>query len=69
MNQTTAVLDYLQNHGSITSLQAIEMFGATRLADIIFRLRGRGYEIKTIDCVGKTRFGDTCCFAKYILEK
>ena len=69
MNQTTAVLNHLLKHGSITSMQAFELFGATRLADIIFRLRGKGYNIKTIDCEGKTRFGTPCTYAKYVLEK
>lgn len=69
MNQTTAVLNHLQEHGSITSMEAIELYGATRLADIIFRLRNRGYFIKTIDCIGKTRFGDTCRYAKYAMVK
>ena len=69
MNQTTAVLNHLLKHGSITSMQAFELFGATRLADIIFRLRGKGYNIKTIECEGITRFGSPCRYAKYVLEK
>lgn len=69
MNQVTAVLDRLNTKGSITSIEAIELYGITRLASIIHRLRRRGYDIETIDCVGKTRFGDTCRYAKYVLEK
>ena len=69
MNQTIAVLNHLKEHDSITSMEAIENYGATRLADIIFRLRKRGYNIRTIDCVGKNRYGHTCNYAKYILEK
>ena len=67
MNQITAILEHLRVNGSITSLEAINMYGATRLADIIFKLRKRGFQIKTVNCVGKTRFGTTCNYAKYVL--
>lgn len=69
MNQTTAVLSRLEKKGSITSIEAIELFGATRLADIIFRLRGKGYNIKTVMCEGQTRYGDTCKYAKYVMRR
>ena len=69
MNQTTAVLNHLEKKGSITSLEAIKLYGATRLADIIFRLRGKGYDIKTHMCEGQTRYGDTCQYAKYVMRK
>ena len=68
MSQVTMVLSHLISKGSITSLEAINEYGATRLADIIFRLRKQGYDIKTITCTGKTRFGTVCNYAKYVLE-
>ena len=48
-NKTEKVLEHLQKYGYITSLEAIELYGATRLSDIIFRLRKRNYNISTID--------------------
>lgn len=63
--QRNEVLNYLKEHKTITSLEAIERFGATRLADIIYNFRKRGHLIETIDCAGKTRYGDTCVYAKY----
>ena len=48
MNQTEAVLAHLQKHKSITSWEAIQEYGATRLSDIIYRLRDRGYDIQNI---------------------
>lgn len=69
MNQITAVLNHLQEHGNITSLEAIDFYGATRLADIIFKLRKRGYDIETINCTGKTRFGTVCNYAKYVMKE
>ena len=67
-SQTEAVLVHLQKHGSITSMQAIEMFGATRLSSIIYILRHRGYRIITEPFQVKTRYGRKTRPAKYILQ-
>ena len=65
--QMTEVLKYMQTHKGITSIQAIEKFGATRLSDIIFRLRTEGYEIETDSITKKNRYGHTTTFARYTL--
>ena len=44
--QKSEVLKYMQTHKGITSIQAIEKFGATRLPDIIYRLQKDGYHFK-----------------------
>lgn len=44
MNKTQKVLNHLQTKGTITSLQAINLYNATRLSAIIFTLRKK-YEI------------------------
>lgn len=67
-NKTTKVLEYLKTFGTITSLEAIEKFGATRLSDIIFRLRKKGYNIITIDMPFTDRFGNHSTYGKYILS-
>ena len=67
--QTGAVLEHLRTKGSITSMEAFTLYGATRLAVIIFRLRKLGYDIETHDMVRKNRYGETCTFAKYVLNK
>jgi len=67
MNQLDAVRDYLERGRTITSMEAIQMFGATRLSDIIFRLRKRGYVINTINCECTNRFGHHTTYAKYML--
>lgn len=38
-NKTQKVLEHLQKHGSITSLEAIDLYGATRLSGIIYNLK------------------------------
>ena len=68
MNKTKAVLDWLKTHASISSMEAIQSFGATRLSAIIFNLRKRGYNIETVKCEGTDRFGNKMTFARYYLR-
>lgn len=66
---TKRVLDYLKTNKGITSMEAFEMFGATRLSSIIFNLRKYGYEIKSCCREGKNRYGETVRFVQYQLVK
>lgn len=68
MTQTQAVLDWLKTHASISSMEAIQSFGATRLSAIIFNLRKKGYNIETVTCEGTDRFGNKMQFARYYLR-
>lgn len=68
MTKTQAVLDWLKTHASISSMEAIQSFGATRLSAIIFDLRKRGYNIETVRCEGTDRFGNKMTFARYYLR-
>ena len=66
--QKSEILKYLKTHKKgITSIQAIEMFGATRLSDIIFRLRNEGWDIDTHMITKKNRYGHAVTFACYRL--
>lgn len=68
--KTGEVLRYLKENGSITSMEAIERFGATRLSAIIFNLRhNRGYDISTVPITSADRYGHQVTFAKYVLHK
>ena len=66
-NKTEKVLEHLHTYGCITSLEAIELYGATRLSAIIFNLRKRGYNIITEDLPFIDRFGTKSHYGKYIL--
>lgn len=66
-SQKAEILAYLKKNGTITSMQAIEMFGATRLSGIIFMLRKEGYNIATLDTSIKDRFGARKNIATYKL--
>ena len=67
--QTDAIKWHLKNYGSITSLQAIKEYGATRLASIIWYLKEEGYNIHSEDLRKTTRFGRTTTIAKYLYMK
>ena len=66
-NKTKEVLKHLQTYGCITSMEAIEKYKATRLSDIIFRLRKRGVKIQTIDIPFVDMYGTKSAYGKYIL--
>ena len=66
-NKTKEVLKHLQTYGTITSIEAINLFGATRLSAIIFNLRRKGYNIVSIDKVTKDRYGHRVPYSEYTL--
>lgn len=68
-SQSDAVLWHLKTYGSITSYEAIKEYGATRLADIIFKHKKNGYVIDSIPLTKKTRFGRNTTIAKYTYTK
>lgn len=66
VSQTDAVLEHLKKHKGITSIEAINLYGATRLAAIIFCLRKK-YNIITVTHETTNRFGKTTHYAEYRL--
>lgn len=48
MSKELQVLNHLKKHKSITSWEAIQEYRATRLSAIIFDLREKGYDIRSI---------------------
>ena len=68
-SQTSEIIKLLRKQGYITSFEAIERFGATRLSGIIFVLRKRGFGIETEMVQGKNRYGHITNYAIYRLIK
>ena len=62
---TGRILDYLKENKGITSMEAFEKFGATRLSAIIHTLRGDGYVIQNVERSSANRFGDKVRFVEY----
>lgn len=69
MNKTIAVLRHMQEKGGITTFEAFSNYGATRLADIVYRLRHKGHEIITIQREQEDRYGTVVKFAEYRLKE
>lgn len=46
------ILAYLQEHKQLTSMEAVRLFGTTRLGARIFELREEGYKIATVMTYG-----------------
>lgn len=67
--KTNQVRDYLEEHGSITSWDAIKLFRATRLSAIIFTLRKKGYLIEDEWRTSIDENGRTSRYVKYNLIK
>lgn len=69
MTKTKAVMLHLQEFGSITSWEAIQQYGATRLSAIIFNLRYK-YNMNIInEQIDFTdRFGNKSHFVRYVLK-
>ena len=61
------VEEYLRQHGSISSWEAITLFKATRLADIIFKMRKRGYVIESKRERSISSDGTEIPYVRYVL--
>ena len=69
MTQCDRILMHLQEHGSITSQEAMERYGIFRLASRVNDLRNRGYRIQTDTTEGRNRYGEEIHYATYRLKE
>lgn len=69
MTRKQAVLDYIREHGSITSAEAFTELGNTRLSASVFELRREGHPIAREMVEGKDRNGQRVRFARYTLAE
>lgn len=63
------LIEYLEKNGSITTMEAIQELGNTRLSEYIRQLREDGYNIQNKHIQGENRFGEKTRFDRYILVK
>ena len=63
-----AILEHLRKYPWITSKDAFELYGITRLSARIKDLRDKGYDIETVMVEATTRFGESCRYARYVLK-
>lgn len=69
ITKTNQVKTHLVEQGFITSWGAINLYGATRLSAIIFRLRRSGMNIVSQPESTLDRNGNVCNFVRYVLIK
>lgn len=65
--QMERVVQHLEDFKTITSREAFNDYGISRLSAIIWRLRKRGYVITTHRTYSLNRYGDKVNFATYEL--
>ena len=69
MNQNEIILNHLRKNKGITSMDAFELYGITRLSARIHDLREEGYEISMIWEYATNRYGNQVKYGKYFLIK
>lgn len=69
MNYANAVLKHMKEHGTISSIEAMHMYGITCLRCIIYKLRKKGYDIQTEMRDTTTRYGYKTSYAVYSLKE
>lgn len=67
--QAQRILDYIQEHGGITQLDALKDLGVFRLASRISELRKNGHQISSQMVKVENRYGETCHVKRYSIKK
>lgn len=67
--QAERVLDYIEEFGSITQLDALNDLGVMRLASRISDLKKLGYPITSSVEAVKNRYGENCYIKRYSLRE
>ena len=63
--QMRRVLNYIDDFGSITRVEAMRDLGVANLTAVISSLRKKDVDIETNIMVGKNRYGETVHYAVY----
>lgn len=62
------ILEHFAKHGTLTSMEAFQLYGITRLAARISELREKGYDIRTVMVESTNRYDETVRFANYVYK-
>ena len=68
-NQRERIVNYMEEFGSITPLEAFQDLGITKLATRISELIRDGVAIKKTPLKVKNRYGENCYIMKYELAE
>ena len=69
ITQCQRILDYMDQFGSISTLEAFRDLSVARLASRIHDLKSMGYNIKSETKSSKNRFGEKTYFKVYRLAE
>ena len=67
MTQCERILQYIEENGSITSLDAMREFGCMRLASRMCDLKRQGYNVERKMEAAKNRYGENVSYARYTI--
>ena len=67
MSQATDVIEFIRDHGSITTKQAADQLGCYRLAARVFDIRAVGIPVEKEMVSVQNRKGETCRVARYTI--
>lgn len=68
VTQAQRVLEYMDEFGSITQLEALKDLGVMRLASRISDLKKQGFPIRSEIITVKNRFNEDCYIKQYSLR-
>lgn len=69
MNQCEKIVLYIQKFGSISSMEAFQDLGITRLSARIYELREEGYKFEETFKASKNQFGEIVYYKRYSFQK
>lgn len=69
INQEQVLLEHFAKYQTITSKQAFDLYGMTRLSAVIYNLREKGYDIGMVWETGFNRFSNPVKWGKYFIKK
>lgn len=67
MSQTTEVITFIKEHGSITTKQAMDFLGVYRLASRISEIKKVGIPVEKEMVTVLNRHGEPCRVARYTI--
>ena len=69
MTQHQAILNYINDFGSITPMEAFSDLGITKLATRIGEIRRSGVDIEKTEVKGTNRYGEATRYMRYSFPK
>ena len=67
LTQCERIIQYIEEQGSITQLEALEQFGCMRLASRMCDIKKMGYNVTKRMEKKKNRYGEPISYARYTI--